>query len=398
MRNILKRAETFLTRRAVVLGSLAALVALGTPLIGLLRPSAPSSVQQTQTGDGGIQIGTNTGTVNQGITPEILEFFEAQTQRELAQQRALLERAHGAEQDVLRAQIADLEQQLAHPEAALEIALKRNLALEARLKSYVGQVPDARIDAAVEALSRFEYDQAEALFAEVEAANDAAVAESARAAYGRGEVAEAQIRWRDAATHYTRAARIAPDFDSLSKAQDFTARAGDYTAAQRLSAELLDLARAEGRPEQIAHALNTNALRLDELGDAEEAEALYREALEIARATIGMGHPSYATHLNNLAGVVKAQGRYGEAEALYREALEIDRATTGAAHPDYASHLNNLAAVLFSQERPAEAVPLFEQALQIFQDRLPPEHPTIATVQRSLDAARARAARAAQGD
>ena len=44
-----------------------------------------------------------------------------------------------------------------------------------------------------------------------------------------------------------------------------------------------------------------------------------------------------ATHLNNLAGVVEVQGRYPEAEGLYRQALEIDRATIGEAHPAFAT-------------------------------------------------------------
>ena len=52
------------------------------------------------------------------------------------------------------------------------------------------------------------------------------------------------------------------------------------------------------------------------------------------------------THLNNLAGVVKAQGRYAEAEPLYREALEIDRKTIGAAHPDATATIAGVEATL----------------------------------------------------
>lgn len=79
------------------------------------------------------------------------------------------------------------------------------------------------------------------------------------------------------------------------------------------------------------------------------AEGLYRDALEIGRKTIGEGHPDYAIHLNNLAGVVQAQGRFAEAEGLFREALEIDLKTLGKGHPDYAIDLNNLALVVQAQ-------------------------------------------------
>ena len=36
-----------------------------------------------------------------------------------------------------------------------------------------------------------------------------------------------------------------------------------------------------------------------------------------------MPHMTYATHLNNLAGGIYAQGRYEEAEEIFRRALEI---------------------------------------------------------------------------
>ena len=65
----------------------------------------------------------------------------------------------------------------------------------------------------------------------------------------------------------------------------------------------------------------------------EEAEPLYREALEIGRETLGERHPDYAIRLNNLAGLLEATGRYEEAEPLYREALEVFEAALGAEHP-----------------------------------------------------------------
>ncbi len=78
------------------------------------------------------------------------------------------------------------------------------------------------------------------------------------------------------------------------------------------------------------------------------------------------------------------QGRYAEAEELYRQALEIDRATIGAGHPDYAIDLNNLAGVLVKLGRPDEARVHYEQALAIFRASLPPDHPHIQKVQAHL--------------
>ena len=40
------------------------------------------------------------------------------------------------------------------------------------------------------------------------------------------------------------------------------------------------------------------------------------------KAKLGEDHPDTVTSLNNLAGVLEAQGHLKEAEALYREAVE----------------------------------------------------------------------------
>ena len=98
--------------------------------------------------------------------------------------------------------------------------------------------------------------------------------------------------------------------------------------------QLLRLTRQDGTQDQLSFALNEHAITLEDQGRYFQAEALYSQALEIDRATIGEAHPDYAAHLNNLAGVVSAQGRYTEAEAIYTQVLDIARSTIGGAHPD----------------------------------------------------------------
>ena len=56
-----------------------------------------------------------------------------------------------------------------------------------------------------------------------------------------------------------------------------------------------------------------------------------------------------ATYLNNLAELLRVQGRLQEAEPLYKRALAIDEAGLGVSHPTIAIRLNNLAEV--SQRR-----------------------------------------------
>jgi tetratricopeptide (TPR) repeat protein len=53
-----------------------------------------------------------------------------------------------------------------------------------------------------------------------------------------------------------------------------------------------------------------------------------------------------ATHLNNLALLLKATDQLEEAEPLYRRALAIDEQSFGPDHPNVGTDLNNLAALL----------------------------------------------------
>ena len=84
-----------------------------------------------------------------------------------------------------------------------------------------------------------------------------------------------------------------------------------------------------------------------------------------------------------------AAGRFSEAEGLYRQALEIDRATIGETHPSYAIDLNNLAGVLAAQGKFEAAEPLYQQAIGIIDSALGPDHPTTVTIKANYAAMQA---------
>ena len=99
-----------------------------------------------------------------------------------------------------------------------------------------------------------------------------------------------------------------------------------------------------------------------------EAEPLMRRALSIDEdeKRYGPEHPRVATHLNNLAALLRVTNRLGEAEPLYRRALSIDQKSYGPEHPDVATDLNNLAQLLQATNRLGEAEPLMRRHLVIF--------------------------------
>ncbi|WP_200867669.1 tetratricopeptide repeat protein [Acidithiobacillus thiooxidans] len=71
-------------------------------------------------------------------------------------------------------------------------------------------------------------------------------------------------------------------------------------------------------------------------------ELLFRRALEVREKVLGQEHPDTATSLNNLAGLLQAQGKLTEAEPLFRRTLEIQEKALGPEHPNTTNTRNNL--------------------------------------------------------
>ena len=99
--------------------------------------------------------------------------------------------------------------------------------------------------------------------------------------------------------------------------------------------------------------------------DYDEAEPLYRRALQINEDSYGKNHPNVAISLNNLAQLLQDTNRLSEVEPLIRRALQIDEAIYGQDHPRVAVHLNNLAELLKATNLLSEAEPQMRRGLQI---------------------------------
>jgi hypothetical protein len=68
--------------------------------------------------------------------------------------------------------------------------------------------------------------------------------------------------------------------------------------------------------------------------------------MEIDRKALGENHPDYAIDLNNLGLLLQDTGRGNEAEPLFREAVQVCEAALGAEHPDSQKARGNLEAFL----------------------------------------------------
>ena len=120
-------------------------------------------------------------------------------------------------------------------------------------------------------------------------------------------------------------------------------------------------------------ALEHLALFHSTQGDHAEAVRLNRQALELGRARWGEDHPRLAKALNNLGMNLRRMEDLAGAEAAYREALRVERASLGGDHVSE-TLLGNLAGVYYAQGELEEAMKLYVQARQGVLDGAGPDH------------------------
>ncbi len=156
---------------------------------------------------------------------------------------------------------------------------------------------------------------------------------------------------------------------------------GRYNQAEPLFRQALELSKrllGENHPD-VAANLDNLAELYESQGRYDQAEPLLLQALELRKRLLGEEHPDVATSLNNLAVLYGSQGRYDQAEPLYLQALELRKRLLGEDHPDVATSLNNLAVLYRSQRRYDQAEPLYLQALELRKRLLGEEHPNVAS-------------------
>jgi len=104
--------------------------------------------------------------------------------------------------------------------------------------------------------------------------------------------------------------------------------------------------------------------------------------LETRRRVLGDEHPNTLTSINNLGGLLHAQGKLSEAEPYLREALETSQRVLGDGHADTLISVQNLGFLLQAQGKLSEAEPYFREALEGRRRVLGDEHPdTVSSLQ-----------------
>ncbi|MCH8147517.1 MAG: serine/threonine protein kinase [Planctomycetes bacterium] len=132
---------------------------------------------------------------------------------------------------------------------------------------------------------------------------------------------------------------------------------------------------------EVASRIRQNlAIVLDDLGQDDEAERLYREDYDWTRARHGAGHVDTLTAQNNLGKMLLEMRRFDEALPLIEECLERRRAVLGDDNPYTIGSIANLAALYSNMGRIDEATLLIREAAERSERVLGPVH--ISTLRR----------------
>ncbi|MEM7586061.1 MAG: serine/threonine-protein kinase [Acidobacteriota bacterium] len=173
-------------------------------------------------------------------------------------------------------------------------------------------------------------------------------------------------------------------FSSLDLLANALRRAGRGGEAEPLLERLVELARANGDQTALADALNTfGSLRWSQ-DRFDEAETLYREALELRISALGDAAPEVASSHNNLGVLLLSSARSLEAEPHLRRAAELLEAQLGEQHPNTLNTLNNLGLVLQGTGRLEESFEVQQRVLELRTAVLGPDHPAVATSHSNL--------------
>jgi serine/threonine protein kinase/Tfp pilus assembly protein PilF len=206
---------------------------------------------------------------------------------------------------------------------------------------------------------------------------------------GLGSYKEAEPHLRKAVDAW-RAARPADNRATALAVIDLAAdvtNQGRAEEAEKLYREAMQLG-SRAWPPGDSRAIRLPALLADALcrqeGKLDQAEEVARKGLENARrllppANLDLGYCAYG-----LGKVLHNEERFADAEKLYRETYRIFQRGFPPGDPEIAMVLGDLAWLLSDQGRFDEAESLFAEALATYESRLPPEHPQIGFVLNNL--------------
>jgi serine/threonine-protein kinase len=144
----------------------------------------------------------------------------------------------------------------------------------------------------------------------------------------------------------------------VARGRTITARDLLDQGAQRLDRELA------GQPEVRAAMLENIGLAYRNLGLADQALPIARNAFDLNVQTHGAQSEESASSLFLLASLYRDQGKYAQAEPLFRQLKSIRGKIPGPKNANLAQSLAALGEVLYLQNKDAEAEPVLRESIK----------------------------------
>ena len=148
---------------------------------------------------------------------------------------------------------------------------------------------------------------------------------------------------------------------------------GDYDAAQKSYEQAIRISKKAGLNTRAVEALINYGLYYEMLGVMEMSIKYYKEAVEICtQNNKTIDKYWYANALHCLATASEIQHRYDEAESLYKEALNMATANMDNKSEEYLVLVNNFGMLYFFTNRYKEAIPFFLKVTTMVEDNVVP--------------------------
>ncbi len=282
-------------------------------------PNNGDAIVHEGTGDintGGTHIQNQTN-IN-GIT---LEQYEQGLKRREAEVRAELEDEHAEDRQVLELELSDIQQQLQNITASYEEHIASLNERIAQLEQLRGELPDALLDQAIEALQQGDSEKADRLFQKIGEEAEGHIERAAVAAFQRGKIAEDDFRYKDALQFYENNVRLRPDNkDGWNSLGNLYSRTSKMAKAENAYNTLLKLSGTNQKYE--ANAYNNLGILYQTRGDLDKAIEFYEKSLVI-NLELGSKQGKIRNY-GNLGEVYRIRGDLDKAVKFYEKSLTIN--------------------------------------------------------------------------
>jgi len=203
--------------------------------------------------------------------------------------------------------------------------------------------------------------------------------------WSAGRYWEARPLYEEALTMSRQLTSDAHRPDLLEGLAETMAKQGAPDSAEGLMREAIDLRRrSEGRYRSRALDQMELARIIQEQGNHEQAERLYRAGLRRMEMGTGYTHAERVEAYNRFGDLLRRKGEHAAAATYYRKALSVADSTLGVDHPRARRARDNRYASLLRRGRYQQALSVARADLEVVQRHHGPTHPSVPAAHQRL--------------